>query len=329
MFEFLWPWAFLTLLLPVGTWLLAKPLNQNALALYVPQISTFQLGSDTSQTIKSTRKMLALLVVLGWLALSAALARPQWTGEAAAIPTMHRDMVLVLDISGSMGNTDMTVDGRRYTRLAVAKYVINEFIEERDGDRIGVILFGTLPYVYVPLTADTEAAGTMLQEAPIGIAGRSTAIGEALGLAVKQLINHPSDHRVAILMTDGNSNAGELSPTDAAELARAEDVRIYTIGLEPQSGLSSFFGNTIQLNTGGGNLDTELLQHIASQTGGQYFAASNVNDLLSIYEEIDQLEPLEQESMVIRPIRSLFHIPLSVALALFGLAAVLRLQDDA
>lgn len=326
MFEFLWPWAFVVLVLPLFLYLRLKPLERNELALLVPQVGAYEFSTSSSTSIYSPKNLLTILVILLWLALATALARPQWTGEATPLPTLNRDMVVVLDISGSMASSDMEVDGRDYSRLAVAKYVINSFIEERDGDRIGVVLFGSRPYVYIPLTSDTAAVTEMLQDAPVGIAGRQTAIGDAIGLAVKQLLNHPADHRTVILLTDGNSNAGELNPTDAAELAAASDVRLYTIGLTPRSDLMSFFGSTFNLNRGG--LDTEVLKNLAETTQGQFFEANNVQDLQRIYATIDEMEPIEQESKVIRPIRSLFHVPLAIAIALFGLVIYLKFRQD-
>ena len=329
MFELLWPWAYAVLAVPLVVWLVTQPIHSNQLALYVPNIDSFQIeGRSPGNRMKSPIGI-AVLIVLAWMALATALARPQWTGESTTLPTMHRDFVLVLDISGSMANTDMAVGGQTYTRLSVAKYVINEFIQGRSGDRIGLVLFGTQPYVYVPLTADMDTAGSMLQDAPVGIAGRSTAIGDALGLAIKQLLNHPADHRVIVLLTDGVSNAGELRPEDAAELAAASNVKIYSIGLSPESSSTGFFGSVFSLQSGRSELDTQLLKHLASTTNGRYFEAANVSDLEIIYNEIDQLEPIEQESLTIRPVKSLFHIPLAIALALFGLATYMKLRTHA
>ena len=178
------------------------------------------------------------------------------------LPTLSRDLVLAIDISGSMGQGDMSVGGKQYTRLAIVKHAVQDFVEKRDGDRIGIVLFGSVPYVYVPLTPDVSTASQMLTDAPIGIAGRSTAIGDSLGLAIKQILNHPADHRVVVLMTDGVNNFGELEPMDAAELAAASDVTVYTIGIVPPTSSLGFFA-PFQRQTDA--VDEEVLQSRRSQ----------------------------------------------------------------
>ena len=317
MIELIWPWAFAILALPLTAHVLLRPRTSAEAALHVPHVEAFLLAGDNRQgAARTNSRMLMLIACLAWLGLATALARPQWTGEATVLPTITRDLVLVIDISGSMGQDDMYVDGRRYTRLAVVKHAVRNFIEQRDGDRIGLVMFGSLPYVYVPLTQDVRTAGRMLQDAPIGIAGRSTAIGDSLGLAIKQLLNHPADHRVVVLLTDGSNNFGELDPADAAELAAASDVKVYTIGIAPTHKTTGFFAPIPQRTE---NVDDDVLQAIAETTGGKFYRANDLNGLLAIYDEIDALEPIEQEGQLVRPTRALFHYPLSLALAFFVL----------
>ena len=326
MIELLWPWAFAILLLPLLVRILIPARASSEAALTVPHVESFvftqqEIGSSTNQR----SGFLYIITLLAWLALATALARPQWTGEPTVLPTLSRDLVLAIDISGSMGQGDMSVNGRQYTRLAIVKHAVQEFVEQRNGDRIGIVLFGSLPYVYVPLTPDVATASQMLADAPIGIAGRSTAIGDSLGLAIKQILNHPADHRVVVLMTDGVNNFGELEPLDATELAIASDVTVYTIGIvPPRSGLGFFAPFQRQSDA----VDEELLRSIASKTGGKYYKADDLNGLLAIYEEIDALEPIENEGQTVRPMRALYHYPLALAIALFALTWLLHTRRN-
>ncbi len=321
MIELLWPWAFAVLLLPLLVRLLIPARKASEAALNVPHIDAFVFTQHEVGSGSSHRSVFLVVVAcLAWLSLATALARPQWTGEPTVLPTLSRDLVLTIDISGSMGQGDMTVSGRQYTRLAVVKHAVQNFVEGRDGDRIGIVLFGSLPYVYVPLTPDVDTASRMLSDAPIGIAGRSTAIGDSLGLAIKQILNHPADHRVVVLMTDGVNNFGELDPLDAAELAVASEVTVYTIGIVPRSSGLGFFA---PFQRQADAVDEELLNEIATKTGGKYYKADDLNSLLAIYDEIDALEPIENEGQTVRPRRALYHYPLALALTLFSLVWLL------
>ena len=321
MIELLWPWAFALLTLPLAIRYATKPLKSQDAALSVPQVESFDFAQTSSRSRHGFKHVALMLIALfGWIALSTALARPQLAGEPTVLPTTSRDLMLVIDISGSMGQEDMIVNGRPYTRLAVTKYAVQNFLNDRSGDRVGVVLFGSLPYVYIPLTPDVRTVGQMLQDAPIGIAGRSTAIGDSIGLAIKQLLKHPVDHRVVVLLTDGSNNAGELDPNDAAELALKSQVRVYTIAVTPDS-RSSIFGDFFSRNA---EMDTELLQDIAKRTGGKFFRAKDLTGLSAIYEEIDQLEPIEQGGTTVRPVKALFYYPLAIAIFLFGLIWLLK-----
>ncbi len=322
MIELIWPWAFAILLLPLLIRYLIPARAASEAALNVPHVESFVFTQQEIGSGSSHRSVfLFIIALLAWLSLATALARPQWTGEPTVLPTLSRDLVLAIDISGSMGQGDMNVGGRQYTRLAVVKHAVQDFVEKREGDRIGIVLFGSLPYVYVPLTPDVDTASQMLADAPIGIAGRSTAIGDSLGLAIKQILNHPADHRVVVLMTDGMNNFGELDPMDAAELAEASEVTVYTIGIVPPRGGLGFFAPFQRQSDA---VDEELLQAIATKTGGGYYKAEDLNALLAIYEQIDALEPIENEGQTVRPMRALYHYPLTLALALFALAWLLH-----
>ena len=257
-----------------------------------------------------------LLLALMWLLLVLALARPQHVGEQVQMPVTGRDLMLVVDISPSMDEQDMVIRGRSINRLQAVKRVLNDFISRRQGDRLGLILFGTEPYVQAPLTFDLETVRTLLMEAGLGMAGRATAIGDAIGLAIKRLRDRPQDQRVAILLTDGANTAGEITPDKATEIAAAAGVRLYTIGIGAESMVQRGLLGSRRVNPSR-DLDEALLTRMAQQTGGQYFRARSLPELEMIYQSIDQLEPIELEGKFYRPVTELYVWPAGVALALW------------
>ena len=220
--------------------------------------------------------------------------------------------MLAVDISGSMGTEDLQLGGQLVNRLTVVKKVVGEFIEARDGDRVGLILFGTNAYLQAPLTFDLPTVDRLLIEAPVGIAGGKTAIGDAIGLAVKRLRQRPDGDRVVVLLTDGANNVGEVAPIKAAELAAQDGIRIYTVGVGADEmrlpSLLGVFGSRV-VNPSA-ELDEDTLTDIATTTGGRYFRAQNTAKLIEIYDLIDELEPIEQEAETYRPIAVLYHWPL-------------------
>ena len=320
MIEFLWPWIFVLLPLPflLQRWLPAAEHNQAALR--VPTLEPFVTESTAGG--QSPRLSLAMVALwLAWLMLLGAVARPQITGQPVNLPTSGRDLMLAVDISGSMNTEDMELDGQRLNRLAVVKDVVSDFIQRRQGDRLGLILFGSNAYLQVPLTFDLATVERLLREAPVGIAGGKTAIGDAIGLAVKRLRERPDESRVLILLTDGANNIGEVEPLKAAELAADNDIRIHAIGVGSESlrvpGLLGILGNrTVNPSA---DLDEATLQQIASATSGRYFRARDTAELDEIYQLLDRLEPVAQEAATYRPVRSLFHVPLAASWLLFML----------
>ena len=260
-----------------------------------------------------------------------AAARPQWTGDPVSLPTSGRDLMLAIDISGSMSVEDMQLGNQNVDRLTVVKAVIGDFVDRRQGDRVGLILFGSNAYLQAPLTFDLASVETLLTEAPVGIAGGKTAIGDAIGLAVKRLRARPEGDRVLILLTDGASNVGEVAPLKAAELANAAGVKIHTVGVGADEltvpGLLGIFGQR-KVNPSA-DLDEETLQQIADQTGGRYFRARNTQELAGIYALIDELEPVEQDAEVFRPRKALFFYPLALALAIMLLLLTLSSKSTA
>ena len=218
-----------------------------------------------------------------------------------------------------MKEEDFLLAGRRVDRLTATKKVAGDFIERRQGDRLGLILFGEQAYLQTPLTFDRKTVASLLDEALIGLAGKATAIGDAIGLAVKRLKDQPASNRVVILLTDGANTAGQVDPLQAARLAAHEEVRIYTIGIgADRMEVRSLFGRrTINPSR---DLDESMLQAIADQTGGKYFRARDLAELNEIYGLLDQLEPIEQEHRVYRPEKPLYAWPLALALGFAGLA---------
>jgi Ca-activated chloride channel family protein len=263
------------------------------------------------------RRRRALLGALTWILLVTAAARPQLIGDPIALPMEGRDLMLAVDISGSMAEQDMVIGDRVVERLTAVKAVAGDFIERRKGDRVGLILFGAQAYLQAPLTFDRETVRTLLFEAAVGLAGRETAIGDAIGLAVKRLREKDAENRILILLTDGANTAGSIDPIKAAELAAREGVRIYTIGVGSE--LRGPFG----LRMGGSGIDEDTLQAIAKATGGRYFRARDVAGLQAIYGMLDELEPVVSDEQTFRPVQELFQWPLAAALllsALLGLA---------
>lgn len=313
MIDWHWPWAFYLLPLPlVIFWLLPKVKQQEA-ALKVPDLALWKTSTATSNIQSQQAWPQLILPTLLWLCLLSALARPHILGDVVELPTSGRDLMMAIDISGSMDIEDMQWQGRPVNRLFTVKKVLNEFISQRQGDRLGLVLFGSQAYLQAPLTFDWQTVQTLMNEAQIGLAGKKTAIGDAIGLTIKRLQSNPEQSRVVILLTDGANTAGEVEPIKAAELAQQSKVKIYTIGLGADAmEVSSFFG-TRQVNPSR-DLDEGTLQKMADLTGGHYFRARDSKELEQIYSMIDQLEPTEKDPEIFRPQTNVYFWPLSIAL---------------
>ena len=315
MLSFLWPWVLALAPLPiVYRWLRAeKPLQ--VAALRAPMLVAAAASQPTMARSQWRNLLIFLLLWLCWLSALAALGRPVWVGEPVALPTSGRDILLAVDISGSMERDDMQIGGRQVNRLVAVKSVVGDFVIKREGDRLGLILFGEKAYLQTPLTFDRQTMQTLLNEAQIGFAGQGTAIGDAIGVAIKRLQERPENHRVLILLTDGANNAGQLDPLKAASLAARARVKIYTIGIGAESQeVRGLFGR--QISNPAADLDEETLIEIAAATGGNYFRARNPAELTAIYQRLNELEPIEQSSETIRPIEALFYWPLGAAFVL-------------
>jgi len=313
-----WPWVAALLPLP---WLLRRLLpaarSGGGLALRVP----WYQAVAASQQAWLRRPLLAALAGLVWVLLVAAGMRPQWVGEIDNLPVTGRDLLLAVDISGSMDTQDMMLERHTVNRLAAVKQVAGEFIQRRKGDRVGLILFGSRAYLQTPLTFDTETTATLLSESEIGLAGRETAIGDAIGLAVKRLRQDAASDRVLILLTDGANTSGEVQPLQAAEFAAREGLTVYTVGVGADEMMVQDFFGTRMVNPSA-DLDEDTLKSIAERTGGRYFRARDTASLAEIYQILDELEPVESDVEAVRPVDELFYWPLAAAYLLSLAAAV-------
>lgn len=325
MIGFEWPWLFLVLPLP---WLFRRffpaVVPDREAALRVPFMEAFEETEHSSGQVKLDR-LGFWLALLCWCLLIFASSRPQWRGKPVELPVSGRNLMLAVDLSGSMEVKDFELNGRMVNRLDATQVVAGKFIERRIGDRLGLILFGRQAYLQTPLTFDRQTVKTLLNEAVIGLAGKETAIGDAIGLAVKRLHKQKdeSGQRVLILLTDGANTAGEVKPLKAAELAAAEGLKIYTIGIgADEMTVRSLFG-TRRVNPST-DLDEKTLKVIAEKTGGRYFRARNVRALGEIYRLLDVLEPIEQETQIFRPSTSLYPWPLAAAVSIAGLLLLSR-----
>ncbi|HAU80841.1 MAG TPA: hypothetical protein DCW96_09290, partial [Stenotrophomonas sp.] len=260
------------------------------------------------------------LLWLAWACLCVAAARPQQLGEAVTPPQQGRQMMLAVDVSGSMSEADMMLGNQVVERLTAAKAVLADFLDRRVGDRVGLLIFGERAYTLTPLTADLTSVRDQLRDSVVGLAGRETAIGDAIALAVKRLREQPEGQRVLILLTDGVSNAGVLEPLRAAELAQAEGVRVYTVAFGGDGGISLF---GVQIAPGEDPVDEATLSKIAELTGGRSFRARNTDELAGIYAELERLEPVKSAGPAVRPRIERYAPPLALALLLAGLAGLL------
>ena len=314
MIHFHWPWLLLALPLPFLVRVLLKPrLNIEQAALKVPFLDDF--SNAEAQKISSNKPWFFWLALCAWGLLVFAVARPQWLGEPIEQAISGRDLMLAVDLSGSMDEQDFVINNKAVNRLMATKVVATEFIRRRVGDRIGLIIFGTTAYVQAPLRFDRETVVTLLNEAFIGVTDDepATSRGDAIGLAVKRLDNQDLNSRVLILLTDGANTAGEVTPLKAAELAASKQLKIYTIGIGADEMIvRSFFGN--RKYNPSKDLDEKTLTAIAEKTGGRYFRARNTQELDKIYQILDELEPVEKDKQYFRPRKSLYFYPLAAAL---------------
>ncbi len=318
MLHLAWPWILLLLPLPwLSRRLLPAASSATSGALFVPftqALSETNLEASGRAGRNSLRWWGSLIC---WMLLVLAAARPQWLGDPIELPETGRNLLLAVDVSGSMEQTDL--DRGNATRLDVVKQVAGEFIQRREGDRVGLILFGSQAYLQTPLTFDRTTVKTLLDESVIGIAGRETAIGDAIGMALKRQQDNAGDS-VLVLLTDGANTAGHVTPEKAAELAAQQGLRIHTIGVggKPRA-VRGLLG--MQMLNPASNLDEGTLKTIAQTTGGNFFRADDRESLEAIYQRLDELEPVTKGSRTVRPVTALYPWTLGIGLVLsLGLA---------
>lgn len=327
MLSLAWPWILLALPLPfIARAFLPEAGGLQEAGLRVPSIAGFAMLTDRSKSgqVLNWRFWVAMIA---WILLVVAAARPERIGDDLDVPVSGRNLMLAVDLSGSMDQKDFELGNRTVDRLTATKAVAADFISRREGDRIGLILFGERAYLQVPLTLDRETVKILLMEAFIGLAGEKTAIGDAITLAVKRIHDQQSEggEQVLVLLTDGANTAGEIDPMKAAELAAQVGLRVYTIGIgAEQLEVASVIGGRRRVNPSA-DLDEETLTGIADLTGGRYFRATDTATLQDIYKLVDELEPVEEAEAGFRPVKSLYYWPLSGAFALAGFLSLLSL----
>lgn len=328
MLEFELPWLFYLLPLPlVAYWILPRASQQQS-AVRVPFYTELDDLSDGTKMVVRNKVLRGLGLILTWLCLLTAAAGPNWIGDEITLPSSGRDLLIAVDLSGSMQIEDMKISGKITNRLVAVKAVVSDFIIRRKGDRIGLILFGDKAYVQAPLTFDLPTVQRFLEESQIGFAGQQTAIGDAIGLSVKRLRERPGNRHIMVLLTDGSNTAGKVQPLTAAKLAADNNIIIYTVGvgademIKPGVFGSSFGSRRVNPSA---DLDEKTLKAIAAKTGGKYFRARNPSELVNIYQLLDELEPVEDNEQTFRPTQSLFYWPLAAAFGLSLLTALMMM----
>lgn len=312
MISLLWPWMLVLLPLP---WLISRAWKgaQTQAGWVLPWVFGGPATTANMATTPVRRPRRTWLFWSAWFALCLAAAQPVRYDQLSGQKATGRDFMLAVDISGSMRYEDMRIGGRLVDRLAAVKAVLGDFVERREGDRLGLILFGQQAFLVTPLTLDRANVRYQLETSVVGLAGLDTAIGDALALAVKRLRERPASQRIVLLLTDGVNSAGEISPERATELAVELGVRVYTIGFGGD-GEQDFFG--LSLGRPNSEIDEVALQRMADATGGKYFRARDVGELAGIYQTLDTLEPIEFDAPELQLRRALFAFPLGAALLL-------------
>ena len=311
MLEFAYPWMFVLLILPLFWRGSRQTIGGQALQFKPLAKTAAELSNTKVKTNRFSPRLFALAII--WLGIVTSAAQPRWLGEPVSIPLEGRDMMLAVDLSASMNINDMVIEGQNFNRLDTVKRVLREFIINRKGDRLGLILFADAAYQQTPLTFDLLTVQQMLDEAVHGLVGQRTSIGEAVGLAVKRFNTYESSNKVLILLSDGANTSGQVQPLEALELAKAAGVKIYTVGVGAEELVQQgIFGP--QMINPSSDLDEQLLTNLATSTGGRYFRARDPKELAQIYQLLDQLEPIARDPLTFRPQQSLLHWPLLIAM---------------
>ncbi len=317
MFTFQWPWLVVLLPLPILVWRFwPRPQlsADNLPKLRLPNTKYVQEAFSQLDSPQINQRWRWILLIVCWTGLVIALMYPQWLDKHIEVSQTGYDLMLAVDLSVSMETPDFFTNRQQIQRIDAVKLVLEPFLKSRVGDRIGLILFADQAYLQAPLTLDNVAVNSLLQKAIIGMAGRETAVGDAIGLAVKKLRDRPEGSRILILLTDGDNNAGTLDPLKAAQLAKQYDIRIYTIGVGSNRGMFRQ------------RLNDKPLKQIARMTGGVYFPATDLSALANVYKNIDQtLTKTEAESRIYIQRTPLYQWPLGVAMFALLMLQLLRI----
>ena len=309
MLEFAYPLALLALPLPLLVWLLLPPHREVVSSLRIPffteTIEAVGVEAQSGAVVLRRRWLQRLISIIVWLLLVAALAKPEWVGEPIVRTEAARDVMLAIDLSGSMDYRDFPgADGENVRRLTGVQRVVDEFVAARADDRIGLIVFGGTAYLQLPFTRDLRSARDLVELMDVGMAGPRTAIGDAIGLAIHNFENSVLDEKVLILLTDGNDTASKMTPVNAAALAAEAGITIYTIGVgDPEA-------------SGEDRVDFDALAAISERTGGQFFEATDESSLTTVYARIDELAVADVKTSEWRPRQSLVQWPAGAALLL-------------
>ena len=316
MFSFLWPIVAVILPLPWIFRRILKPEQERFVANGAIKVPFWERLKKIEKGKSVPFCKNPFWAVLAWTFLVIAAMRPVWVGNPVPVQNNARNIMLALDVSGSMGEEDFDLRGQPVTRLNMPKALTDNFIVSRTGDNVGLVIFGSEAYIYAPLSPDIKTLRELNSEIGIGIAGSQTAIGEALALATQNSASVPAESRIAILMSDGYANAGSVSVEDGLKLAKNQGVKVYAVGIGSNAKLVQDFFGVMQVNPSL-DLDEETLQEIADETGGKYFRAKTTEDLGEIYKLINELEPVEQNELFIRPRKELFYWPLLLGMIFF------------
>ncbi|MFM0300510.1 VWA domain-containing protein [Paraburkholderia sediminicola] len=319
MWKFDFPWLFALLPLPLFVWWLVPAYRTRASAVRMPFFHEMAQAAGEKPApggVRLRRNWLQrLLLPLLWVLLVIAAANPVYVEAPIVREEPARDLMLAIDLSGSMATRDFVdAAGVRMDRLTAVKRVVSDFIAKRKGDRLGLVVFGDAAYPQAPLTLDHAAVQVLLDQMQIGMAGPRTAIGDAIGLTVKLMANSPAPEKVLILLTDGNDTSSAIPPERAAEIAKDHKLVIHTIGIgDPDT-------------TGEDKVDLDALARISSITGGRAFRAlGRQQDLADVYATLDKLTPEKVKREIYRPQRDFYWVPAGLAVGIFALYHVLAL----
>ena len=319
MLEFDQAWAFLLLPLPLLLYWLAPAYRDRGEAVRAPfflrLVALTGRQPATGAIVASKGALQKINIVLTWLLVVTALARPVWAGEPIVRETAARDMLLIVDLSGSMEARDFAnAEGALISRLDAVKQVLDGFIARRVGDRLGLAVFGNSAFLQAPFTEDHATVRQLLDELRPRMAGPRTMIGDAIGLAVRLFDASDAENRVVIMLTDGNDSGSRMPVGRAAEIASENGITVHTIAMGDPA------------TVGEQELDIPVLEEISEITGGRFFLALDRNELDAVYVELDRLEPEEIETLSYRPRQSLFHYPLAAMTVMFLLFSVAMLR---